>query len=161
MGRPFRVLVEAMLVGVYHSPSMRSLFSKKSSKDVKDCKDSKDKDLPGWLLFSVFRVLAFLVVLYVLWFRGRKRGLRVGEDTMEPIAMKSPLPASRFRSRTVATALLLLALLPGAVLAQQKELHWSELAVRARLDSTGVLHVEERQAMVFTGDWNGDRKSVV
>jgi hypothetical protein len=53
--------------------------------------------------------------------------------------------------------LLLLALLPGAAGAQEKTLHWSELAVRARLDHAGVLHVEERHAMVFTGDWNGER----
>lgn len=37
----------------------------------------------------------------------------------------------------------------------QKELHWDEMAVKARLDADGVLHVEERQAIVFTGDWNG------
>ena len=57
-----------------------------------------------------------------------------------------------------AAVLLLLVLLPGAALAQEKSLHWAELAVRARLDSAGVLHVEERQAMVFTGDWNGGER---
>jgi hypothetical protein len=30
--------------------------------------------------------------------------------------------------------------------------------VRARLDAEGVLHVAERQAMVFTGDWNGGER---
>jgi uncharacterized membrane protein YgcG len=61
--------------------------------------------------------------------------------------------------RAGAAVLLLLVLLPGVLLAQEKSLHWAELAVRARLDSAGVLHVEERQAMVFTGDWNGGERS--
>jgi hypothetical protein len=61
------------------------------------------------------------------------------------------------RSRAVFLAVLLTAALPLA--AQEKSLHWSEVAVRARLDAEGTLHVAERQAMVFTGDWNGGYRS--
>lgn len=43
--------------------------------------------------------------------------------------------------------------------AQGRTLYWQELAVRARLDAQGTLHMEERQAMVFTGDWNGGERS--
>ena len=39
-----------------------------------------------------------------------------------------------------------------------RELHWSAMDVRARLDDSGTLHVVERQAMVFTGDWNGGER---
>jgi hypothetical protein len=42
--------------------------------------------------------------------------------------------------------------------AAQRSLHWDELAVRARLDAEGFLHVEERQALVFDGDWNGGER---
>ena len=59
--------------------------------------------------------------------------------------MRSPFR----RARTVLLAALLLA---GTARAQEKSLHWSDLAVRARLDAEGILHVEERQVMVFTGD---------
>ena len=39
--------------------------------------------------------------------------------------------------------------------AQPKTLRWTRLAVAAHLDSDGRLHVEERQSIVFNGDWNG------
>jgi uncharacterized membrane protein YgcG len=39
--------------------------------------------------------------------------------------------------------------------AQPKTLRWTRLAVAAHLDSNGRLHVEERQSIVFNGDWNG------
>lgn len=55
-------------------------------------------------------------------------------------------------------ALLTFLLLPATAAAQQKSLHWAEMAVRARLDAEGVLHVEERQDMVFNGDWNGGER---
>jgi uncharacterized membrane protein YgcG len=42
--------------------------------------------------------------------------------------------------------------------AQERTLHWSGVAVDARLDSAGRLHVKERQAMVFTGEWNGGER---
>jgi uncharacterized membrane protein YgcG len=59
--------------------------------------------------------------------------------------------------RRLAAALpfLLLAL---PVRAQDRSLHWEEMAVRARLDGQGTLHVRERQTMVFTGDWNGGER---
>lgn len=44
-------------------------------------------------------------------------------------------------------------------LADGRELHWREVSVEARLDSDGRLHVRERQAMVFTGDWNGGERT--
>lgn len=34
--------------------------------------------------------------------------------------------------------------------AQERELHWDELAVTAHLDADGTLHVDEKQVMVFT-----------
>jgi uncharacterized membrane protein YgcG len=65
-------------------------------------------------------------------------------------------PLRRAGSAVLLAALLLL--LPAPVLAQEKSLRWAEMAVRARLDAEGVLHVEERQVMVFTGDWNGGER---
>jgi uncharacterized membrane protein YgcG len=41
---------------------------------------------------------------------------------------------------------------------QSRELHWRSLDVTARLDRDGRLQVRERQAMVFTGDWNGGER---
>lgn len=52
----------------------------------------------------------------------------------------------------------LLLVLAGAVPAAGRELHWSSLDVKARLDAQGALHVVERHAMVFTGDWNGGER---
>jgi len=54
---------------------------------------------------------------------------------------------------------LLLVLSFFAARAQARELYWRELAVRARLDADGRLHVREQQAMVFTGDWNGGERT--
>ena len=42
--------------------------------------------------------------------------------------------------------------------AQERALHWPSIAVEARLDRDGVLHVRETQAMRFTGDWNGGER---
>ena len=58
---------------------------------------------------------------------------------------------------------LLLALagaLAGALAArgQARELAWRALEVHAHLDADGRLHVRERHAMVFTGDWNGGER---
>jgi len=39
--------------------------------------------------------------------------------------------------------------------AQPKTLRWTRVAVAAHLDAEGRLHVEERQSIVFNGDWNG------
>lgn len=48
------------------------------------------------------------------------------------------------------------ALCAGSAAARQ--LHWSSVEVSARLDADGRLHVVERQAMVFDGDWNGGER---
>jgi uncharacterized membrane protein YgcG len=42
--------------------------------------------------------------------------------------------------------------------AAANELYWKSLEVGATLDAQGVLHVVERQHMVFTGDWNGGER---
>ena len=46
-----------------------------------------------------------------------------------------------------------------ALPAAARELHWRELAVTARLDAEGRLHVSELHRMVFTGDYNGGERS--
>lgn len=51
-----------------------------------------------------------------------------------------------------------LAAAQAAPLLAQRRLHWDALEVRARLDAEGALHVTERHAMVFTGDWNGGER---
>ena len=53
----------------------------------------------------------------------------------------------------VVLGLVLLGLAPSAF--AQKELTWDEMAVTGRLDADGRLHVVERQAIRFNGDWNG------
>src|SRR6186713_812913 len=59
------------------------------------------------------------------------------------------------RHRTIA---LLPVLLLAAALAAAKDLSWRALDVKARLDEEGRLHVVEKHAMVFTGDWNGGER---
>jgi uncharacterized membrane protein YgcG len=46
----------------------------------------------------------------------------------------------------------------AATASAARSLSWNELSVRARLDAQGVLHVEEKQAIVFDGDWNGGER---
>ncbi|HEY5611594.1 MAG TPA: hypothetical protein VIL97_10325, partial [Thermoanaerobaculia bacterium] len=53
---------------------------------------------------------------------------------------------------------VLFALLVSFPALAQKSLHWKALEVEARLDAEGRLHVRERHAMVFTGDWNGGER---
>ncbi|HKI85925.1 MAG TPA: hypothetical protein VKA53_04180, partial [Thermoanaerobaculia bacterium] len=57
---------------------------------------------------------------------------------------------------------VLLALVPAFWVAlpasAQRSLYWSAMAVKAHLDADGSLEVEERQDMVFTGDWNGGER---
>ncbi|HYD40142.1 MAG TPA: hypothetical protein VEB43_04890 [Anaeromyxobacter sp.] len=43
--------------------------------------------------------------------------------------------------------------------AGQRMLGWRSVAVEARLDDRGAIHVKERQAMVFDGDWNGGERT--
>ncbi len=54
--------------------------------------------------------------------------------------------------------LVILAVLAPPAFAQERTLYWPEIAVQARLDADGRLHVAERQTMVFTGDWNGGER---
>ena len=42
--------------------------------------------------------------------------------------------------------------------AQSRTLRWARLAVTAHLDADGRLHVQERHAIVFDGDWNGGER---
>lgn len=42
--------------------------------------------------------------------------------------------------------------------AHGRSLYWQSLDVQARLDAQGALHVVERHAMVFDGDWNGGER---
>lgn len=57
-------------------------------------------------------------------------------------------------------ALLLLLVLPLTLpsVVQARELHWSAIEVEAHIDAEGLLHVAERQTMVFDGDWNGGER---
>jgi hypothetical protein len=57
--------------------------------------------------------------------------------------------------RALLGAALLAAAAPAAQAAQARTIHWKSLAVTARLDADGVLHVRERHHVVMTGDWNG------
>ncbi len=63
-------------------------------------------------------------------------------------------------NRHLRLALVLLGLAAAAtpLSAQERSLSWRELAVQARLDAEGRLHISERHAMVFTGDWNGGER---
>ncbi|HVF17781.1 MAG TPA: hypothetical protein VNA21_12750 [Steroidobacteraceae bacterium] len=47
----------------------------------------------------------------------------------------------------------------AATTAQERSLYWDSLTVQARLDAEGAMHVRERHAMVFDGDWNGGERS--
>jgi len=55
--------------------------------------------------------------------------------------------------------LLALQLAATPALAQDRQLLWPAMHVDARLDSAGVLHVRERQTMLFSGDWNGGQRT--
>ncbi|HLN57383.1 MAG TPA: hypothetical protein VK416_02425, partial [Thermoanaerobaculia bacterium] len=59
--------------------------------------------------------------------------------------------------RALACFLFAVLLAPEALFAE-KSLFWRRMDVAARLDAQGVLHVAERQAIVFTGDWNGGER---
>lgn len=61
--------------------------------------------------------------------------------------------------RALVSCWLLLSAVASTVAAQGRSLHWRGIAVEARLDAEGRLHVRERQAMVFTGDWNGGQRT--
>jgi hypothetical protein len=46
----------------------------------------------------------------------------------------------------------------AAAFAGARTLHWKSMDVKASLDADGLLHVSERQNMVFDGDWNGGER---
>ncbi|HEU5162116.1 MAG TPA: DUF2207 domain-containing protein [Thermoanaerobaculia bacterium] len=52
-----------------------------------------------------------------------------------------------------------LALLVALPLLADRSLSWSSVDVEAKLDADGRLHVRERQAYVFDGDWNGGERT--
>src|ERR1051326_3890422 len=58
-------------------------------------------------------------------------------------------------SRSVAIGLLAIC---AAASARARTLHWKSIEVKATLDADGLLHVSERQNMVFDGDWNGGER---
>ncbi|MDD5367038.1 MAG: DUF2207 domain-containing protein, partial [Gallionellaceae bacterium] len=58
----------------------------------------------------------------------------------------------------VSRALLFLAMLLAASVAQSKSLYWPAIEVDARLDADGRLHVVETQTYSFDGDWNGGER---
>jgi uncharacterized membrane protein YgcG len=60
------------------------------------------------------------------------------------------------RARALFCAWLAAALYAPALHA--RTLHWSSLDVTATLEADGRLHVTERQAIVFDGDWNGGER---
>ena len=70
---------------------------------------------------------------------------------------------SLLRARLVAGALLawagLAAAAPPPAASIERRLDWDELAVDARLDDDARLHVTERHAIVFSGDWNGAERT--
>jgi uncharacterized membrane protein YgcG len=55
----------------------------------------------------------------------------------------------------LAAVLVALAAAPAPARAEERTLYWADLAVDARLDADGRLHVRERHVMVFDGTWNG------
>src|SRR5262245_31479447 len=61
----------------------------------------------------------------------------------------------RRASAWLIAALVFGAAAPGLTAADGKVLHWNAFTVDAFLDADGAVPVSERQAMVFSGDWNG------
>lgn len=51
-----------------------------------------------------------------------------------------------------------LLVVPLSLVGAQRTLHWSDVSVTARLDSAGVLRIDERQVIVFNGEWNGGER---
>jgi uncharacterized membrane protein YgcG len=54
---------------------------------------------------------------------------------------------------------LFFVLASASAYAQARQLYWETLAVTAHLEADGRLEIEERQTMVFTGDWNGGERT--
>lgn len=64
----------------------------------------------------------------------------------------------RVRSWRLLAVVAFASLVSAATASAERSLYWNEQSVRARLDAAGVLHVEEKQAIVFDGDWNGGER---
>ena len=58
--------------------------------------------------------------------------------------------------RHILSAVIVAALIASPL--QAKSLYWKSIDVNARLDREGILHISERQKMVFDGDWNGGER---
>lgn len=69
--------------------------------------------------------------------------------------VRDPFPWRRRVAAGLAAAILAAPAIAGEA---GRSLSWRLLDVDARLDASGDLHVVERQAMVFTGDWNGGER---
>lgn len=74
-------------------------------------------------------------------------------------ARHRPMPPIRLALTALAAALALTA--APAPAQDAKTLDWPAFAVDARLDSSGTLHVRERQTILFNGDWNGGERVFV
>jgi uncharacterized membrane protein YgcG len=61
------------------------------------------------------------------------------------------------KSKILLTLLVLFA--ASYASAGPRTLRWSRLAITARLDADGRLHVQERHSIVFNGDWNGGERT--
>lgn len=102
--------------------------------------------------------------------RRKKRGQDGTRRTVcTPTCTQSPVgPAYGMQRHATSSVLYRLGVLPAAFAAcaacasvlgaQGRNLHWRSIDVDARLDAQGLLHVRERQAIVFTGDWNGGER---
>ncbi len=55
--------------------------------------------------------------------------------------------------------LIILVLSSPFAAAAEQTLYWRDMTVTAQLDADGRLHVEERQSMVFNGNWNGGART--
>lgn len=79
--------------------------------------------------------------------------LRVTQSSGAP-----PYIVSSTTKATVVLGVLSMLLVPSLasdLLAQTRQLSWPRIAVTAHLDSTGTLHIRERQTLRLSGDWNG------
>ena len=98
--------------------------------------------------------------------RGNPRSSWTAASSRKPLFATLEL-AARARylhgvSHRISSIIVLALLAISATAAAQeggRTLHWRRIDVTARLDAAGRLRVIERQAMVFTGDWNGGERT--
>src|SRR4029450_2497674 len=88
---------------------------------------------------------------------SRRGGREVGFGALETALSQPSVRGISSRVRALPPPGPRPALLAAAP-AAARELHWKSLEVGATLDGQGVLHVVERQHMVFSGDWNGGER---